>query len=118
MYVAVANGRDPLYSSQSLSDRLQGSVFVTRRARLLLERRWLVPSIALLVTNPKTLKTGKLEGWEHSSADEIDEFIREFDQTTKLVIKSDQEPEYLRVGGRRTHSLKHNISHGKLKLTG
>jgi hypothetical protein len=70
------------------------------------------------VTNPKILKTGKLAGWEHSSADEIAEFTREFDQTTKLIIKSDQEPAYLRVGGRRTNSLKHNISHGKLKLTG
>ena len=76
------------------------------------------PSVALLVTNPKTLKTGKLEGWEHSSADEIAEFTREFDHTTKLVIKSDQEPAYLRVGGRRTNSKAHNISFGKLKLTG
>ena len=67
---------------------------------------------------PSNSKTGKLEGWEHSSADEIDEFTREFDQTTKLVIKSDQKPEYLKVGGRRTNSQKHNISFGKLKLTG
>ena len=29
---------------------LQGSVFVTRRARVLLESRWLVPSVALSVT--------------------------------------------------------------------
>jgi len=78
--------------------RLHGAVFVTRRARALLQI--------------------KLAGWEHSSADEIAEFTREFDQTTKLVIKSDQEPAYLRVGGRRTNSPKHNISFGKLKLTG
>jgi len=78
--------------------RPQGSVFVTRRARALLER--------------------KLEGWEHSSADEIAEFAREFDQTTKLIIKSDQEPVYIRVGGRRTASPQYNISYGKLKLTG
>jgi hypothetical protein len=98
--------------------RLQGSVFVTRRARALLQSWWLVSSIALLATNPKTLKTGKLEGWEHSGADEMAEFTREFDQTTKLVIKSDQEPAYLRVGGRRTNSPKYNISSGKLKFTG
>ena len=98
--------------------RLQGSVFVTRRARALLQRWWLVPSIDLLVTNLKTLKTGKLEGWEHSSVDEIAEFTREFDQTTKLIIKNDQEPAYIRVGGRRTSSPKYNISFGKLKLTG
>ncbi|KAF8552294.1 hypothetical protein OG21DRAFT_1511667 [Imleria badia] len=78
--------------------RLQGSVFVTRRARALLER--------------------KLAGWEHSRPDEIAEFTREFDQSTKLVIKSDQEPAYLRVGGRRTNNSQYNISFGKLKLTG
>ena len=100
------------------SGRLQGSVFVTRRAKALLQRWWLVPSIALLVTNQKTVKTGRLEGWEHSSADEIAEFTREFDQTTKLLIKSDQEPAYIRVGGRRTSSPKYGISFGKLKLTG
>jgi len=60
----------------------------------------------------------KLEGWDHSSADAIDDFTREFDQTTKLVIKSDQEPAYLRVGDRRTNSPKYKISFGKLKLTG
>ena len=98
--------------------RLQGSVFVTRRAKALLQSWWPVPSIALLVTNLKNLKTGKLEGWEHSSANEIAEFTREFDQTTKLVIKSDQEPAYLRVGGRRTNSKTHSITFGKLKLTG
>ncbi|KAF8555315.1 hypothetical protein OG21DRAFT_1483977 [Imleria badia] len=54
--------------------RLQGSVFVTRRARTLLQK--------------------KLEGWEHYRPDEIAEFTREFDQSTKLVIKNDQEPAY------------------------
>ena len=98
--------------------RLQGSVFVTRRARALLQRWWPAPSIALLVTNQTTLKTGKLKGWEHSSADEIAKFTLGFDRTTKLLIKSDQEPAYIRVGGRRTNSAKYNISLGKLKLTG
>ncbi|KAI9569174.1 hypothetical protein HD554DRAFT_2254112 [Boletus coccyginus] len=78
--------------------RLQGSVFVTRRAKALLQR--------------------KLDGWEHSSPDEIAEFTREFDKTMKLIIKSDQEPAYLRVGGHRTKSVEYNISSGKLKLSG
>ena len=64
------------------------------------------------------VNTEKLHGWDHSSAEEIAEFTREFDQTTKLVIKSDQEPAYIRVGGRRTNSPKYNIAFGKLKLTG
>ena len=43
----------------SLLGRLQGSVFVTRRARALLESWWPVPSIALLVTNPKNSQNSK-----------------------------------------------------------
>ncbi|KAG6375698.1 hypothetical protein JVT61DRAFT_3273 [Boletus reticuloceps] len=78
--------------------RLEGSVFVTRRAKLLLQR--------------------KLEGWEHSGPDEINEFTHEFEQSTKLVIKSDQEPAYVRVGGRRCNNPTYKISFGKLKLTG
>jgi len=67
---------------------------------------------------PENYQTGKLDGWEHSGPYEIAEFTREFDETTKLIIKSDREPVYLRVGGRRTNSAKHNITFGKLKLSG
>ena len=75
-------------------------------------------SCCLLVTNSKTTKTGKLEGWEHSSHDGIAEFTREFDQTTKLVIKNDQEPAYVRVATRRYNNRRYNISMGNLRLTG
>ncbi|KAI9459980.1 hypothetical protein HD554DRAFT_1602525 [Boletus coccyginus] len=91
-------------SNQILSEiapaecRLQGSLFVTRRAKALLQR--------------------KLDGWVHSNPDEMSEFTREFDQKTKLVIKSDQEPAYVKVGGRRTTSKEYGIFFGKLKLTG
>ncbi|KAG9313675.1 hypothetical protein JVU11DRAFT_6020 [Chiua virens] len=78
--------------------RLQGSVFVTRRARVLLQR--------------------KLQGWEHSGDEEISEFTREFDQSTKLIIKTDQEPAYVRVAGRRYTNSKYGISAGKLRLSG
>ncbi|KAN0094942.1 hypothetical protein V8E55_003229 [Tylopilus felleus] len=78
--------------------RLQGSVYVTRRARNLLQR--------------------KLEGWEQSSHDGIAEFTREFDQTTKLVIKNNQEPAYVRVATRRYNNRRYNISMGNLRLTG
>ncbi|KAI9572586.1 hypothetical protein HD554DRAFT_2202484 [Boletus coccyginus] len=82
-----------------LECRLQGSVFVTRRAKALLQ-------------SGKTRRLGAL------SLDDIAEFTREFDKTTKLIIKSDQEPAYLRVGERRTNSKEYRISFGKLKLTG
>jgi len=67
---------------------------------------------------PEIPNAGKLEGWEHSSANEITEFTREFDQRTKLVIKNDQESAYVGVGGLRTNSKKHRVAFGKLKLTG
>ena len=96
--------------------RLQGSVFVTRRARLLLES-WLLRTFFYAPINePRKLE--KLQGWEHSTPDEIAEFTREFDQTTKLVIKSDQEFAYVKVAGRKANLPKYNISFGKLKLTG
>ena len=72
----------------------------------------------VFASDESIINTEKLHGWDHSSAEEIAEFAREFDRTTKLVIKSDQEPAYVRVGGRRTNIPKYNISFGKLKLTG
>ena len=39
--------------------KFQGSVFVTRRARVLLESRWFVPSAALLVTKPINSKLNR-----------------------------------------------------------
>ena len=64
------------------------------------------------------LTKGKLGDWEHSTAEGIAQFTREFDETTKLVIDSDQEPAYVRVAGRRTHSSRHCIISGQLKLSG
>ena len=60
------------------------------------------------------INTQKLRGWDHSSVEEIAEFTRKFDQATKFVIKSDQEPAYVRVAPRRTNSPKYNITLGKL----
>ena len=63
-------------------------------------------------------KIEKLDGWEHLSTDNMARITREFDQTTKLIIESDQEPFYLKVGSRLINSPKHRISSGKLKLSG
>ncbi|KAF8549070.1 hypothetical protein OG21DRAFT_1515573 [Imleria badia] len=70
---------------------LQGSVFVTRMARALLEK--------------------KLEGSEHPRPNE-------FRQGTKLIIETDQDPTSLRVDRRRSNNPKYNIAFGKLKLMG
>ena len=57
-------------------------------------------------------------GWEHATPEDIAEYTREFDQTTKLVIKNDKDPAYVKVAGRRINVPKYNISFGNLKLTG
>ena len=61
---------------------------------------------------------GKLEGWEHSSPEDIARITREFDETTKHIIESDREPAYIRVASRRINSSKHYISSGQLRLPG
>ncbi|KAG9319002.1 hypothetical protein JVU11DRAFT_1122 [Chiua virens] len=60
----------------------------------------------------------KLEGWDHSSNDEIAKFAHEFDRSTKLIVKSDQEPAFVRVAGLRYNNAKYGIKFGKLKLSG
>ena len=101
-----------------LLGRLQGSCFVTCRARALLQSWWLVQPTPLPVSDLNFLKIGKLEGWEDSTVEDIAEFTREFDQTTKLVIRSDQEPAYIRVASCRYNNAKYGVSFGKLKLSG
>ena len=46
------------------------------------------------------------------------EFTREFDHSTKLVIKSDQEPAYVEVADRNYNNARYNIEFGKLELSG
>ena len=103
-----------LTGSYPFLGRLQGSAFVTRRAKLLLESSLIVSSSAFPFVD-ELRKSEKLAG---SAFENIAEYTREFDQGTKLVIKSDQEPAYVRVAGLRTRIPKYNISFGKLKLTG
>ena len=62
--------------------------------------------------------TGKLEGWDHSGAEDIARITRKFDQTTKLIIESDREPAYIKVASYCTNSARYCISSGDLKLSG
>jgi hypothetical protein len=78
--------------------RLQGSVFVTRRAANLLLR--------------------KLKGSRHSSTEEMDDLTREFDESTKLTISNVDEPVYLTMGNIRYNNPKFNIKRGALVLSG
>ena len=65
-----------------------------------------------------TLVKGKLEGSRHSTDEEMDVIIREFDKETKLTICSADEPVYLEIGHLRYNNPDFNIKRGALKLPG
>ncbi|KAF8552720.1 hypothetical protein OG21DRAFT_1498210 [Imleria badia] len=78
--------------------RLQGSVFVTRRAKGLVQK--------------------KLRGSRYSSPEMIDDITNTFDQTTKLHISNAEQPAYIKVGSLRENDPEHDIRAGKFKLSG
>ncbi|KAH0836421.1 hypothetical protein J3R83DRAFT_8024 [Lanmaoa asiatica] len=78
--------------------RLQGSVFVSRRAKGLLQK--------------------KLQGSRYSSPEMIDDITNTFDQTTKLHICNAEQPAYIKVGSLRENDGRHDIKAGKLRLSG
>ncbi|KAI9566246.1 hypothetical protein HD554DRAFT_2025961 [Boletus coccyginus] len=78
--------------------RLQGAVFVTFRAADLLLR--------------------KLQGSSHCSSEEIRDLTREFDRSTKLSVRSADEPVYLTIGHFRYNNPGFNIKRGALMLSG
>ncbi|EGN92781.1 hypothetical protein SERLA73DRAFT_116909 [Serpula lacrymans var. lacrymans S7.3] len=78
--------------------RLQGSVFVSRRARGYLQE--------------------KLRGSKFGSIEDINQMTGEFDKTTKLRFNNPSEPSYIRFGTVRDKDLAFNIRSGQLKLPG
>ncbi|KAF8552722.1 hypothetical protein OG21DRAFT_1485974 [Imleria badia] len=78
--------------------RLQGSVFVTRRAKGLVQK--------------------KLQGSRYSSSEMIDDITNTFDETTKLYISNGEQPAYIKVGSLRENDPEHDIRAGRLKLSG
>jgi len=78
--------------------RLQGSVFVARRAKGLLKK--------------------KLQGSRYSSSEMIDDITNTFDETTKLHICNAEQPAYIKVGSLRENDPDHDIRAGKLRLSG
>ncbi|KZP28402.1 hypothetical protein FIBSPDRAFT_817256 [Athelia psychrophila] len=78
--------------------RLQGSVFVTRRAR--------------------TFLSEKLAGSKYGSPDDLTNMATCFDKTTKLKFRNPDEPSYIRFGGIRDKDPEAGIRSGQLKLPG
>ncbi|KAG2129635.1 hypothetical protein DEU56DRAFT_741267 [Suillus clintonianus] len=77
---------------------LQGSVFVTDRARTLLQK--------------------KLSGSYYSNFDIIAQMTRIFDTTTRLRFRTPDEPSYIKFGTLYDRDLKYDIRCGQLKLAG
>ncbi|KAH7929514.1 hypothetical protein BV22DRAFT_1080689 [Leucogyrophana mollusca] len=78
--------------------RLQGSVFVTRRAHALLKK--------------------KLDGSLYGNPDIIEQMIGIFDKTTKLRFRNAEDPSYIKFGTVRDKDPKCDIRSGQLKLQG
>ncbi|KAG0708560.1 hypothetical protein DFH29DRAFT_423264 [Suillus ampliporus] len=77
---------------------LQGSVFVTRRAHTLLQK--------------------KLLGSNYSSPEMIAQMTSIFDKSTKLRFRKPDEPSYIKFGTTRDKDTKYGIRSGQLKLVG
>jgi len=77
---------------------LQGSVFVTRRARTYLEN--------------------KLSNSNYGSSDDITYIVERFDKSTKLVFKDSTEMAFVRFGSARDADPSVNIMSGQLRLRG
>ncbi|KAH7912709.1 hypothetical protein BJ138DRAFT_1228273 [Hygrophoropsis aurantiaca] len=78
--------------------RLQGSVFVTRRAHALLKR--------------------KLEGSQYGNSDIVEQMVNIFDKTTKLRFRNAEDPSYIKFGTIRDKDPKCDIRSGQLKMQG
>ncbi|OJA20126.1 hypothetical protein AZE42_04099 [Rhizopogon vesiculosus] len=78
--------------------RLQGSVFVTRRARTMLQE--------------------KLRGSQFGGDDMVSHMATIFDTTTKLRFGNENDPAFIRFGTTRDKDPNFNIKSGQLKLQG
>ncbi|KAG2073742.1 hypothetical protein BDR04DRAFT_1127075 [Suillus decipiens] len=78
--------------------RLQGSVFVTRRAHSLLQE--------------------KLSGSRFGTPDIVQQMTDIFDSTTKLRFRNPEDPSYIKFGTVRDKDPQRDIRNGQLKLSG
>ncbi|KAG2097232.1 uncharacterized protein F5147DRAFT_816648, partial [Suillus discolor] len=78
--------------------RLQGSVFVTLRARDLLQE--------------------KLSGSRYGTPDIVQQMTEIFDRTTKRMFRNSEDPSYIKFGTIRDKDPQHDIRSGYLKLSG
>ncbi|KAG2153166.1 hypothetical protein DEU56DRAFT_868614 [Suillus clintonianus] len=78
--------------------RLQGSVFVTRRAHSLLQE--------------------KLSGSRFGAPDIVQQMTDVFDSTTKLRFRNPEDPSYIKFGNVRDKDPQRDIRNGQLKLSG
>ncbi|TFK64289.1 hypothetical protein BDN72DRAFT_881586 [Pluteus cervinus] len=78
--------------------RLQGSVFISRRAKEYLQE--------------------KLRGSRYASPEDVAHMVHVFDSTTKLTFRGGNTPSYIRFGSVRDRDLRVDIKAGQLKLPG
>ncbi|KAK7472084.1 hypothetical protein VKT23_000203 [Stygiomarasmius scandens] len=77
---------------------LQGSVYVSRRARAYMKQ--------------------KLANSKYSSDEDIDQIVQVFDRTAKLVFRDPENPAFIRFGTAKDRDPSVDIRNGQLKLAG
>lgn len=99
--------------------RLQGSVFVTRRAVALLQGPFFFPFVSPSKGQAREILTiGKLQGSPHSNPEDMADLAREFDEQTKLTISSVDKVTRIKIGNNGYNNPQYNIKRGLLELSG
>jgi hypothetical protein len=95
--------------------RLQGSVFISRRARVYLEGSSVItlPSVVVL-----RIPSEKLRGSRYGGPEDIANLTQCFDKSTKLTFRNANEPSYIRFGTARDRDFAVGIRSGQMKIAG
>ena len=97
--------------------RLQGSVYVTRRATSWLESKLLKMSIqGASLTDCWFID--KLKDSNYGTRQDINQMAKVFDKTTKLSFRSEVDTGYIQFGSLRDKDMSVGINRGQLKIPG
>jgi hypothetical protein len=113
MYVKL--GTNPLSASfaDRITGRLEGSVFVSRRARTYLQGKYL---LSLQCWHVEFFLADKLRYSKFK--DEVEHMISIFDKSVKLSFRNPTIPAFIRFGTSKDRDLTVDIRSGQMKIAG
>ena len=98
------------------SGRLQGSVYVTRRATSWLEGLFLLQISRVSI--PDRCFLGKLKDSKYGTRQDIAQMASVFDKTTKLSFRNEADMGHIHFGSPRDKDLSVGINRGQMKIPG